>query len=1015
MTPTLRDRLQATLGDAYAIERELDGGGMSQVFVAEERSLGRRVVVKVLPPDLSASISADRFRREIQVAARLQHPHIVPVFAASETDGLLYYTMPFVEGESLRARLVREPRLPIDEVVSVLRDVGEALAYAHRFGVVHRDIKPENVLLSGNVAVVLDFGIAKAITAARTEGDGALHTLTRAGISLGTPAYMAPEQAAADPTIDQRADLYALGVVAYEMLAGTPPFDRSTVQALLTAHLTEAPVEVSEKRPDAPPALAALVMRLLEKSPDARTGSAEELLAQLSAITSGAHATSAKHAGWGTRRIAVVAAFALLIVVVGLAWPRWWRSRALAARVDDRLVVVAPFRVTVSDGSLAYLREGMLDLLAAKLTGEGGPRAINPRSVLVAWGKRSGSGNELSEDDGLRLAAGLGAGRLLLGEIVGTPTRIVINARLLAVPSGKALVQESVEGPPDSLASRVDALAARLLSVSAGEREHLGSLTSTSLPALREYLDGKALFRHGQYGAARQHFARALELDSTFALANLGIFEASYWEITPDIWDAARRATAVASRLSERDRAFLRAMTGPRFPEMSTAQDYISAGEHLVDAAPDDPEAWANLGDWLFHCGSLVGVADWETRAMAAYTRALALDSTFVPALGHYVLLAAHRGDTAIVRKHGALYVATDSAGETAQALRWRRALMLRDEPMLADIRARFADKERPIDIFSMWWITDLALHEAVGLDDGARALTAAGSVVDPVLRALNALTVANFALERGQPRAALMASETASAYSPDPNLYLRWRVLGALYGSGDSVAALDAVRMLERFADAPVAAGEARTAQNEDRCVVEQWRVLHGDSRRATDAVARMRAATNSTSPLNGARVEVRCAYLLDALIAYVEHRADAARATDRLDSLMRTGPDAGMLVGRFAKDPGNLLVAWLRERQGDLAGALTAAGRVGYVGSPVFLASQLREQGRLAVLSGDRARAIRAWTHYLVIRGEAEPPVQPEVDAVRRALADVQNGRMPEADVSGAPLTIRGPITKR
>ncbi|HEY3115892.1 MAG TPA: serine/threonine-protein kinase, partial [Chloroflexota bacterium] len=218
----LRQQLQNTLGNTYALDRELGGGGMSRVFVADENRLNRKVVIKVLSPELAAGVSGDRFEREIQLAASLQQANIVPILAAGETNGLPFYTMPFVEGESLRARLAKVGPLPISMVIGVLRDVAKALAYAHQHGVVHRDIKPDNVLLSGGTAVVTDFGIAKAISAARTDKDGA--NLTQLGTSIGTPAYMAPEQAAGDPTVDNRADVYSLGCMAYELLTGNSPF-----------------------------------------------------------------------------------------------------------------------------------------------------------------------------------------------------------------------------------------------------------------------------------------------------------------------------------------------------------------------------------------------------------------------------------------------------------------------------------------------------------------------------------------------------------------------------------------------------------------------------------------------------------------------------------------------------------------------------------------------------------------------------------------------------------------------
>ncbi|MGH7653489.1 MAG: protein kinase domain-containing protein [Gemmatimonadaceae bacterium] len=328
----LRDQLQSALGQTYTVERELGGGGMSRVFAATENALGRKVVIKVVPIELGAGVNVDRFKREIQLAAGLQHPHIVPVLTAGEMSGVPYYTMPFVEGEPLRAKISRGP-LPIAETVNILRDVAKALGYAHERGVVHRDIKPDNVVLTGGSAAVIDFGIAKAISAARAPA-GDTSGLTQVGTSIGTPAYMSPEQAAADPNADHRADIYSFGCMAYELLAGRSPFAGLPPQKLLAAHMGERPRAIAELRPDTPPALASLVMQCLEKDPDARPQNAADILRQLDAVSSTASMAAMRAftlSGPGALRRALAAwafAFVAMVVIakaaiVGIGLPDW--------------------------------------------------------------------------------------------------------------------------------------------------------------------------------------------------------------------------------------------------------------------------------------------------------------------------------------------------------------------------------------------------------------------------------------------------------------------------------------------------------------------------------------------------------------------------------------------------------------------------------------------------------------------------------------------------------------------
>jgi tetratricopeptide (TPR) repeat protein len=332
MDAGLRDRIQSALGDSYRLERELGGGGMSRVFVAQETALGRTVALKVLSPELAAGISIERFNREIQVAARLQHPHVVPVHSAGAVDGLPYYTMPFVEGESLRLRLAKDGALPIRDVTTIMRDVARALEYAHSQGVVHRDIKPDNVLMAGSSATVTDFGIAKAISASRTEVTGG--TLTSAGTSIGTPSYIAPEQASGDANTDHRADIYSFGCMAYELLTGRTPFGDRPPAKLFVAHLSEKPENVAEHRPETPPALAALVMQCLEKEPGRRPQSATDILRSLDAVTSSGGHDAMPVVALATRRnlgralaIYAVSFIAVAILsraaIVGIGLPDW--------------------------------------------------------------------------------------------------------------------------------------------------------------------------------------------------------------------------------------------------------------------------------------------------------------------------------------------------------------------------------------------------------------------------------------------------------------------------------------------------------------------------------------------------------------------------------------------------------------------------------------------------------------------------------------------------------------------
>ena len=544
----VRAMLEQQLGPAYRIERELGGGGMSHVFLAEETALGRRVVVKVLPPDASESIDAERFRREIQLAASLQHPHIVTLLHAGAADGLLWYSMPFVDGESLRGRLVRDHELPVDVAVRIWRELLDALSYAHERGIVHRDIKPENVLMSGRHAVVTDFGVAKALSMA-TGGT----TMTGTGISLGTPAYMAPEQATADPSLDHRADIYAAGLVMYEMLVGHGPFPGLAPSQMMAAHAVRNPESVSVLRPNVPAPLAALVMRCLEKRPADRPQSADEVLMALETIVTpnattpsamvagaGAIATSAMAPasttvarGSARKRAAIVAGVLVPLIAVAVVFAN------RAPRAPER-IGADPLDTTVRAIGLVDLEYSGGDSLIARDATEAVRNAILGSSRLFTFTRPNQiasyrwafdlADNELPSADSA--AATLSR---LSGHVVarGRVTRLG--------PSYKFGIEFSAIGPssppiPGITATAADStqLAATIERFAADVRATLeraapemtaaprySLATTSSLEALRLFQDADviAFGARGDFGASVARLRDAVRVDSTFAPA----------------------------------------------------------------------------------------------------------------------------------------------------------------------------------------------------------------------------------------------------------------------------------------------------------------------------------------------------------------------------------------------------------------------------------------------------------------------------------------------------------------
>lgn len=602
----LRDQLQATLGDAYALERELGGGGMSRVFIATETRLKRQVVVKVLTPELAAGVSAGRFEREIQLAASLQQANIVPILSAGEINGLPYYTMPFIDGQSLRARLIRDGLLPITEIVGIMRDVARALSYAHSHGVVHRDIKPDNVLLSHGTAVVTDFGIAKALLSARDLDDDTT-TLTKTGTAIGTPAYMAPEQIAGDPTIDHRADVYAFGCLAYELVCGRPPFAQLQPQRVLAAHLADKPEPLRELRPDTPVSLAALVMRCLEKRPEDRPESANQIMHEIDAIAPpGARQSLSRSLrdGKGRRlwRNALVGVAALVIVAASAAL---WRRRATDAP-QDRSLIVLPFRNLSGDTSNAYFGEGLAEEITNALT-KAGLRVVARSSAGVL--ERNGV-------DPLTIARQLGVGSVLQGTVQRAGNQVRITVNLSASSDGTLLWSDKyvrqirdIFAVQDSIARNV---AAELrVALVAGTDQHLVRTETKDPEAHTLYLQGLYLWNRRTPSTVRSAislFEQAVHRDSLYGRARAAM--AMAYLVLP-VYDDVPNDEMMARTREEAGRA-------------------LAIDSTLV-------EAWAAV--------ALTDAYQWRNaESERGFARAFQLDSTFATGYFWHALLLAHIG-----------------------------------------------------------------------------------------------------------------------------------------------------------------------------------------------------------------------------------------------------------------------------------------------------------------------------------------------------------------------------------
>ncbi len=685
----LLNELQAAVGDAYRVERELARGGMSRLFLATEASLHRRVVIKLLPPEMVSEVSAARFKREIAVAAHLQHPHVLPVLSAGASEGLVFYVMPYVEGESLRHRLQAEGKLSIEFATQVLGEVADALAYAHQHGVVHRDIKPENILLLQDHAVLTDFGVARAVEEAR-EGT----RLTAVGAAVGTPGYMSPEQAAGDYNLDARSDVYALAVVGFEVLSGEQPFTGETPQSVMAAHLTEEPRPVSDLRPDAPAPVVAAIARGLAKDPAERYQTSGEFRDALRAATAPAAATGAARV-W--KLAAGVLAAVLLAALVFTFWPRGYRVEG-----DPRQsIVFFPFENRTGNAENDYLEEASMNLLGLAVGHWDDMRVYDDERTSSLIRRRGlESAADIDFDAAQDMAQDARVGTFVLGDIRRERDSIAVEAKVHDVATGERLATEIVRaGVAADPRPLFDSLAARLLDVSGaptGEVPGLTAQTTRSLEAYRAYLAGIQALQLLEIDSARAHLERAVAIDSTFALAYMRLVDADGWAgLERSDPQSRRELIAKVLRYSEtlpsRYRMLARFYAAVEAAQYARARDIV---EQMIARDSTDVEAWYQLGEAHFHDGaSDFPHADSAGNlgiALNAFRRALELDSAYVVAYLHITGVLGSCGGNSpwLCLPDSAVYAPQDSL--VARYGR-RRVERLREEARKAQVEATYA------------------------------------------------------------------------------------------------------------------------------------------------------------------------------------------------------------------------------------------------------------------------------------------------------------------------------------
>jgi tetratricopeptide (TPR) repeat protein len=979
-------RAHATLADAlrdrYAFERELGRGGTATVHLARDLRHGRLVAIKVLKPELAQALGAERFLREIQIAASLTHPHILPVLDSGverprdqTAGGAFWYAMPYVAGESLRARIRREKQLALDDALQIARNVLGALAYAHSHGIIHRDIKPENILLEGDEAVVADFGLARAVTASGGEN------LTPTGLTVGTPAYMSPEQATGVSEIDARSDIYSLGCVLYEMLAGEPPFTGPTPQAILAKRLSEPLPSLHVVRDTVPAEVEQAIAKALARVPADRFSSASEFGHALSApprIRGVAEGTT-RWRGWivPAAALALLAAIAIALV----------RSRATApATLDANLVAVAPFDVVTP--ALHSWSEGLVDVLSRSLDGAGPLRTVSPTVILKRWTGRPDPASAAA------LGRRTGAGLVVFGALDRSGADSVrIRAALLDLGDKGAPPEVEVRGDTLRMDQLIDSLAVSLLrelnrtrSIGAVRQSSLGA---RSLPALKAFLRGEQFYRRALWDSSLAQYDRAIALDSTFALAYQRIGWVLGWQppgaATYGPGDKyGRLASAFNHGLAPRDSLLIvvHALQGTVFDAVNSdteEPDYFAIKRRLfVTLAearrryPGDPEFWYVLGEARWHVDD-PGVAT-DDEALDAFDHAIALDSAFSPAYQHIpgIAIAVDLGDPARARRYLAAYVRLNPQEDKTSGLHLAAILLDPDKAGLPETRRLIEAApgtslfRASIEYLNTWPDSaETAVLLLRSLAFGHHSMR--GAITDSLRRR----QLLAFALtQRGHLREAHQLQPVFAATERWQDPYVRLALLGA-------VPVDTAAGAFRRAVERDLPAGVIGLIP-----VLPWW-----FAQRDTTVLKRFASQVDSIAPRDSARPvgNPRRYYAAEAARAYLTLlRGDSVGALQAFASL----PDSTCgLVSCYAQ---KLTEARLLQAAGEERRAIELLDRwvelQGDFSPPDPLA--VLELARLAEHLGERDKAIKSYQYVANAWRHADPELQRYVEEARSGL---------------------------